>query len=427
MGTSGGHGGDRHECALPGGNMRNDSPVPGVFTAAALPRTERLALSERIREAGRALSGQHETNQLELIRTLNEVADAVSSAMNVEDVLETIVERAKSITDTDKAVLVLIDEHSERIDPDTMVVRGIRALHAQEWWESRLESLSERTFATGEPVVEAHEEQHATMLASPLLVKDKPVGLLCAINSSERPFTREHVDFAQILSAFAASAIENARLAEQSRYVLLASDRDRIAREMHDGVVQSLFSISLGLELCKKQLQRDPVAVELRLEELQQQLNISMSELRRFIYDLRPMKLTELGLVGATEYWIREITKGGTVKGRLVVDGEIPRIGPAMEACLYRVAKEAVSNVVRHAGAHMFEVRLQAADDCVRLSIVDDGVGFDSALVMRGGTPGIGLRSISDRVERDGGVLSVESSAGRGTVLKVEIPVEGAA
>lgn len=406
--------------------MRNDSPVPGVVTAAALPRTERLALSERVREAVRALTGQHQANQLELIRMLNEVADAVSSAMSVEEVLETIVERAKTITDTDKAVLVLIDEHSERIDPDTMVVRGIRTQHAQEWWESRLQYLAERTFAAQEPVVEAHDEQQATMLASPLVVKDRPIGLLCAINSSERPFTSEHLDFAQILCAFAASAIENARLAEQSRYVLLASERDRIAREMHDGVVQSLFSISLGLELCKKQLQRDPVAVEERLEELQGQLNISMSELRRFIYDLRPMKLTELGLVGATEYWISEITKGSPVKGRLVVDGQIPGIGPAMEACLYRVAKEAVSNVVKHAGANMFEVRLQAADDCVRLSVVDDGVGFDSGLVMRGGTPGIGLRSISDRVERDGGVLSVESSAGRGTVLKVEIPVEGA-
>lgn len=413
--------------AHPGGFMRMDHTASDSINTASLPQTERLAFVERLRQAARALSGQQHASQLELIRTLNEVADVVSSAMSVEDVLETIVERAKSITDTDKAVLVLIDEHSEKIDTDTMVVRGVRSQHMQEWWESRLESLGDRAFASAEPVIEAHPEQQATMLATPLLIKGRPVGLLCAINTVERPFTQEHLDFAQILASFAASAIENARLAEQSRYVMLASERDRIAREMHDGVVQSLFSVSLGLELCKKQARRDPVAVEVRLDELQQQLNNSMSELRRFIYDLRPMKLTELGLVGATEYWISEITKGGTVKGRLVVDGEIPRVGPAMEACLYRVAKEAVSNVVRHAGASMFEVRLQTADGRVRLSIVDDGIGFDSALVMRGDTAGIGLRSISDRVERDGGVLSVESSAGKGTVLKVEIPVEGAA
>ena len=79
---------------------------------------------------------------------------------------------------------------------------------------------------------------------------------------------------------------------------------------MHDGVVQSLFSISLGLEICKKQVFRDPQMVATRLDDLQSHLNVAMTELRRFIYDLRPMKLAELGLSGAIEYWIREVTLG---------------------------------------------------------------------------------------------------------------------
>ncbi len=207
--------------------------------------------------------------ETELIATLNEVASAVSSAMSVEEVLDAIVERAKRVTDTDKAVLVLADHHSERLDFDMMVVRGSREQHAQDWWESRLVVLGERVFESGRPVIERHADQNALLLACPVLVRERPVGLLCAINSAERPFSREQADFLSVLSAFAASAIENAQLAEQSRYVLLASERDRIAREMHDGVVQSLFAVSLGLELCKKQVLRDPVAVSVRLEELQ--------------------------------------------------------------------------------------------------------------------------------------------------------------
>lgn len=390
---------------------------------ALLPKTRALYL--RARDAARVLAGKQPVNQTELITTLNEVADAVSSTMDVEAVLDTIVERAKSITNTDKALLVLTHDHSAELDHETIVVRGQRLQHLQDWWEGRLEGLSQSVFETGEPVIEAHHVQHALILASPVLAKERPIGMLCAINSEDRPFTADQVDFAEILCAFAASAIENTRLAEQSRYVLLASERDRIAREMHDGVVQSLFSISLGLELCKKQVTRDPTGVADRLDDLQQHLNTSMTELRRFIYDLRPMKLMELGLVDATEYWVREITTGRPVRGSVVVDGILPRLDPSQEACLYRVAKEAVSNVVRHSGAGSFEVRIEPHDEAVTLTITDDGNGFDAGLVMGGGTQGLGLKSISDRVSRDGGTLKVTSEAGRGTTIVVGLPVGG--
>lgn len=372
---------------------------------------------------GVLVGGRRDVLQGELIATLNEVADAVSSAMNVEEVLEVIVERAKRVTDTDKALLVLADEHSAQLDLDTIVVRGRRNQHSQEWWGGRLEELGEAVFETGEAVIEAHPEEDAWLLCNPVLVKDHPIGLLCAINTADRPFTRVQRDFLAILSAFAASAIENARLAEQSRYVLLASERDRIAREMHDGVVQSLFSISLGLELCKKQVLRDPQAVAERLEELQSHLNTSMTELRRFIYDLRPMKLAELGLVGAVEYWLTEITQGRSVRARLVVNGEVGDLSPSEEACLYRVAKEAVSNAVRHANAQLVEVTIERTNGTACMRVADDGIGFDISRVPDAGTNGLGLRSIKDRVAREGGSLSVDSNPGVGTVLAVLLPV----
>lgn len=407
--------------------MREPNNTPANHSDPhAAPRASRT-LVRRVRDATRVLEGKQPVNQAELIGTLNEVAEAVSSTLDVDEVLSIIVERAKSITNTDKALLVLTHDHVTELDHETIVVRGQRIQFLQDWWEDRLESLADAVFTTGEPVVEAHPAQRALILACPLLARDEPIGMLCAINSQTRPFTADQIDFAEILSAFAASAIENARLAEQSRYVLLASERDRIAREMHDGVVQSLFSISLGLELCKKQVSRDPAAVADRLEDLQQQLNNSMTELRRFIYDLRPMKLMELGLLGATEYWVREITQGRPIRGTVTVDGTLPHLDPSQEACLYRVAKEAVSNVVRHSGAQSFDVMIQNTGDLITLTVSDDGDGFDSALVMGGGTQGLGLKSISDRVSRDGGTLSVSSNAGRGTVIQVQLPVGGTA
>ncbi len=379
----------------------------------------------RDRFASVVQGGRRQQGQTELIASLNEVADAVSSALVIEEVLECIIERAKRISDTDKAVLVLTDEHDYALDMETLMVRGRRRQHLQEWWQDELDALGDQVFESHEVAVEYHPEHGAWLLASPVRVKDHPIGLICAINADDRPFSPVQVDFLAILSAFAASAIENARLAEQGRYVLLASERDRIAHEMHDGVVQSLFSISLGLELCKKQVFRDPRLISSQLDDLQGRLNVAMGELRRFIYDLRPMKLAELGLVRAIEYWIHEVTQGRDIKGTLVVEGQQPLLTPAAEACLYRVAKESVSNVVRHSQATRFEVRLSAVEREVRLSITDDGCGFEVAETITAEGTALGLKSIRERVDHEGGTLSVESSPERGTVIGVLLPTGG--
>jgi signal transduction histidine kinase len=375
--------------------------------------------------AGLTRGRRRRISQGELIRTLNEVAEAVSSALSVEEAMRAIVERAKRVTDTDKAAIILADEHDGQLDIDTIVVRGRRDQHLQEWWQHRLESLGDRLWETPDSALEYHSDEAAWLLWSPIHVKNRPVGVLCAINSANRPFSDVHTDFLAVLSAFAGSSIENARLTEQSRYVLLASERDRIAREMHDGVLQSLFSVSLALELCKKQVSRDPHGVAVRLDELQTQLNVAMVEIRRFVYDLRPVKLAELGLAGAIDYWITEVTMGRDARGRLVVEGVAPLLSPAQEACLYRVAKESVSNVVKHASASYFEVRLVGMPDLVRLVISDNGRGFDPMHAVNGGGAGIGLHSIRDRVARAGGTLRVESASDGGTTITVELKPGG--
>ncbi len=406
--------------------MNTNEPVSKLAVGTA-KTTSSAAFIDRVGAVFGRSEGVERAVRSELIATLNEVADAVSSAIGIEETLRIIVERAKRITNTDKAVLVLTDEHSGHVDLDTIVVRGRRDQHAQSWWESRLDALGERAFAADEPILEDHPADDAWLLCGPVRVQDHPIGLLCAINTHSHPFTPDQIGFIAVLSAFAASAIENARLAEQGRYVLLASERDRIAREMHDGVVQSLFSISLGLELCKKQVMRDPAGVAVRLDELQRHLNTSMTELRRFIYDLRPMKLAELGLVGAIDYWVSEVTADRHVRGRVVVEGSPHRLTPSEEACLYRVAKEAVSNAVKHSNAEWVIVRIDASQPgVIGLTVSDDGDGFDADAVMEHETKGLGLSSIKERVRRDAGSVVVDSEPGRGTIIRVSLPVGGA-
>lgn len=367
-------------------------------------------------------------HQSELLRSLSDVASAVSTAVSLDDVLLTIVDRAKRITNTDKAILLLTQEDSDQLDFETLVVRGRVDQHKQDQWESLIADAAPGVFANGYITLDHIPETKAWVAYSPIRMQDTRIGILCAINRHDRRFSQQQMEFLAILGAFAATAIENARLAEEARYVLLASERNRIAGELHDGISQSLFSISLGLELAKKQVFKDPLGVSGRMAELQEQLNTAMVELRRVIYDLRPMKLQEMGLAGSIDLWIREVTSGRDVAGKLEVLGYERPLTASAEACLYRVAKEAVSNVIRHADASLLNVSLGFSDTSVCLTVSDDGRGFSPEAMTRDAEPGtgLGLRNMQQRVEAEGGVLTVKSAPDAGTVIRAELPVGGA-
>lgn len=364
--------------------------------------------------------------QLALITALDSVSTSISSARTVHDVLSIIVEAAKRFTGTEKVLICLVDEYAEglTLDESTLVVRGARRAHEQEWWGEHLNGIADDVFVDGRPSFYVDNERGAWMLAVPVRIKDQPLGILVAINAVTHGLLPEHTAFLSILGAFAAAAIANSRLAEEGRYAMLASERERIAREMHDGISQTLFSISLGMELAKKQVMKDPAHAVRTLDDLESQLSASAAEIRRLIYDLRPMKLQEMGLVGSVQTWVREATRGSEVKGKTEVIGTACTLKPSQEACLYRVAKEAVSNAVRHSGATSLKVNVEYADDAVSVVISDNGNGFreaDSEPKLEG--TGAGLRNMRERVNAEGGTFEIQTTPGRGTVVRAELPI----
>ncbi|MBN1193693.1 MAG: GAF domain-containing sensor histidine kinase [Coriobacteriia bacterium] len=366
-------------------------------------------------------------DQLELITALNSVAESISSARTVHDVLSIIVEAAKRFTGTEKVIVCLVDEYAHGLvmDESTLVVRGARSAHVQEWWGEHLGEIAEEVFSDGRSFFDVDHERGAWLLAVPVRTNDEPLGVLVAINAINHRLQPEHSAFLSILGAFAAVSIVNARLAEEGRYAMLAGERERIAREMHDGISQSLFSISLGMELARKQLLKDPAVAMRTLDDLESQLAVSSAEIRRLIYDLRPMKLQELGLIGSVQTWVMEATRGSLIRGVTEVSGSVCNLTPAQEACLYRVAKEAVSNAVRHSGGNRVAVCIEFNDDSVMLTVADDGDGFATgqASPHLEGTGG-GLRNMTERMIAEGGALSVESSPGAGTVVRARLPLE---
>jgi signal transduction histidine kinase len=204
-----------------------------------------------------------------------------------------------------------------------------------------------------------------------------------------------------------------------------AEERQRIARDLHDSVSQSLFSTTLHVRSAQRALARDgpeatgPVGEE--LSQIGQLTRSALSEMRALILERRPDPLVEEGLVGAlTEQASALSGREGLV---IEVDGHGARLplGPASEEQLYRVGMEALANVVKHARASTATVRIAAEDGIVSLEVRDDGGGFHPAAVSRGH---FGLRSMRGRVTDLGGRLEVKSAPGRGTVLRAEVPSE---
>lgn len=364
--------------------------------------------------------------QRALIDALDSVSESISSAHSVHDVMSAIVDAAKEFTGAEKVAICLVDEYADgsEFDETTLVVRGARDTHVQDWWGQRLADIADDVFRDGHPLCDVDRERGAWLLVVPVRVQDQPLGVLIAMNSIAHSLQPEHSSFLSMLGAFAAVSIANARLAEDGRYALLASERERIAREMHDGISQSLFAVSLGLELAKKQIVKNPLQARDTLEDLEGQLSLSAGELRRLVYDLRPTNLQELGLVDSVRNWVREATCSDGLRGSVEVEGEAQRLRPSQEACLYRVAKEAVSNAVRHSGGRRIDVKIFYAPDRVMLTISDDGNGIASSETKRHleGT-GAGLRNMRQRMDDEGGSMEITSDVGGGTVVRAVLPL----
>lgn len=208
-------------------------------------------------------------------------------------------------------------------------------------------------------------------------------------------------------------------LREQAGALAASAERAHLARELHDSVTQALFSMGLIARSIEVLLDRDPAAAKARLGDLRALQGDALAEMRSLIFELRPGSLEREGLASALR------THVAAVEGRLglpilldVADDE--RLSLAVEDALYRIAQEALHNIVKHARAQTVRIELGRDGDEAILRIVDDGVGFDPADVAAGH---LGLAGMRARAERIGGRLEVRASPGRGTDIVVRIPL----
>jgi signal transduction histidine kinase len=257
----------------------------------------------------------------------------------------------------------------------------------------------------------------------------------------EGPFTDLDVELLELVADLLAVAIENARRVAKERRLAALEERQRLARELHDSVTQLLFSAMLLAESVPGALRRDPGEGERRLERVVAANRQALAEMRALLRELAPAPLVDLssrefppaavvrlqrdGLPAALAVELEALREAGVATALDAVGYE--RQSREREEVLLRVAQEALANVAKHAAAANVRVTLGSREDEVRLSVVDDGRGFDPADAIRaaaGGARdrGFGLASMRERIRGLAGRFRVESAPGLGTTVEVALP-----
>ena len=269
-----------------------------------------------------------------------------------------------------------------------------------------------------------NSRQHLTacyraLLLVPLIIKDDVYGAIALCYPEPRTFSDEELQLAMAVGDQAALAIENARLVAAVHDKAVQEERLRLARDLHDSVTQALYSITLFAEAATRLLTiGDVVTAADHLRQLQAMGQDALREMRLLIFELRPAVLEQAGLVAALKARLDAVEGRSKMAPTFVVEGENCLPAP-VEQALYRIAQEALNNVLRHAQARQVTVTLRQEQPTVVLEVSDDGMGFDPALASMQG--GLGLRGIAERVAQLGGELVVRSAPGAGTRLRVEV------
>jgi signal transduction histidine kinase/DNA-binding NarL/FixJ family response regulator len=365
--------------------------------------------------------------QLDLLR---QVVESISSELDQERLLQRIVAAAVQLLGAyggavglarpDGGELVLRALVNVPEEPGTAIPAGIGVMGLA--LSTRAPVVADDYGDVPAPIPLQALYRLAPWLALPIFWQGRITGVfgICAADPARR-FTEEDIDVLALFAKHAAIAIENAHLYHQSRELAVTEERNRLAREIHDTLAQSLTGMVLQIQVVEDLIDGAPAQARAELRSLQATARATLEEARRSVWGLRPPVLEDASLVEALERLMRESAAAGGFSGSVRVTGRPRPLLPSVEAGLYRVAQEALANVVRHARARgaLVQLRFEAGD--VALVVNDDGRGIDWD---RPPAPdgGFGLTSMSERARLMGGALTVESAPGAGTRLEARVP-----
>ena len=367
---------------------------------------------------------------------LVEAGLALASELDLDVLLQRIADLAREVLAARYAAVGVVGSDGlltrfvySGIDPETADLigdlphgRGLLGVLLEGGRPMRMRHIKDHAASYGFP------DNHPPMdsfLGVPITVRERVFGRLYLTEKKGSPeFSKDDERIAMTLAAQAGVAIENASLIEEVKTrgdeLAVLEERDRISKELHDGVIQSIYSVGLSLQGTMSLVEKDPDATRKRLDDVIGTLDNVVRDVRSYIFALQPKSVEEKGLRSALEELVKDLEINSLVEVRNdLSDAALEAVSEDAKGDLIQIAREILSNVARHAQASEVQIACALREGkTVVLTIEDDGKGFDPQSVARGH----GLTNIQQRAERMNGTLSISSRKPRGTVHTLMVP-----
>jgi signal transduction histidine kinase len=370
---------------------------------------------------------QAEQQQRHELESLYLADEQLHRTLHLDEVLQSLVDVAVDILQADKSSLLVWDAQQERLVP--WAARGFQPETLARISFAAGQGVTGHVFLSGEPaVIEdvaldtradrwiTDAEQIRSFMHMPIMVGGNVFGVFNVNYTQPRAFGAGEQRLFLSLAQRAALAINNARLYAQAQQAAAMEERQRLARELHDAVTQTLFSASLVADVLPRLWERKPQEALRRLEELRQLTRGALAEMRTLLLELRPAALIEADLGDV----LRQLAEAFNGRARLpvavTVEGQV-RLSADVQVAFYRIAQEALNNIVKHANASQVTMRLIFEPQQLVLRIDDNGQGFDLAHPPSSGH--FGLNIMRERAEVVGANFQIESQPGHGTSIVV--------
>jgi signal transduction histidine kinase len=387
-----------------------------------------------MRDTARELAiGELDVSGRAAVQALSDAIGGIAGILTVEDVLELIVDRVRGLVGAKYAALGILAEDRLRIERfitsgitpeqrrllgDPPQGHGLLGLIIKEGRSLRITDIPAHPESYGFP---PNHPPMTTLLGVPVRLKNRIIGNLYLTDKIDaQEFSDDDQRLVELFAAHAGVAIENARLHEAVQYLAVVDERERIGKDLHDGIIQSLYAISLSLEDVPELMADDANEAAGRVDRAIDNLNAAIADLRQFVVGLRPEHVDRTDFIGLLAMLADQVRRDGVVAVDLDLPAERVDLPAHTRGEVLQIAREALSNTARHAGASTARVSLRRDDHALRLVLTDDGSGFDTSLDAPVGHHG--LANMRDRAEALGGSLDLESDE-TGTTIIVMVPL----
>jgi len=413
----------------------DDQRVIETLAAYAAVAIENSRLYQNVVHRDQTLNQQYEDLAL-----LHHLAQAFSNTSNVDEILSEILHQVMNHFRVHAGEIFLYETESGKLH---------LALHqgepASNFWASEHFNVGEclvgRAAQEKKILVSAISEIDEQFLrpavldagfqrlaSIPLIANTKVVGVMAVASRENIPLTERELNLLAALSTWAGTTIENARLGQKTRRMAILEERERIGMDMHDGIIQSIYGIGLGLDYARLSLKDDPETARRKISEGIEGLNQVICDLRAYISDLRPRQLHEdESLQTGLARLIDEFQINAKAKTILnTPQNGLAKLDQKNALTLFHICQESLANAAKHAQAETVEVELWETDEQVLIKISDDGRGFD--VVSSSRDIGHGLSNMHRRARKVGGDVKISSTQEVGTTVLAWVPwgVEGA-